>query len=255
MIKVFERDGEILYQRWNIHQRLQHIIMFVAFILCCFTGLPIKYHHHGWAQVIVDLFGGFDTMLNWHLVGATGVLVATFYMVGWQIYCLIRGKAGWGIVPSAYTGKSLVAHFKYCLGFSEETARFDRYSYKEMFDYWAVGWGMIAIGATGLLMWFPEWSNSFLPRWIVDCGRIAHSDEAILAIFVIVVWHFYNVHFCPEFFPMSKVWYTGTMTEEVMAHEHPVELEKIKQAMGTQTAVEVTDSSTNVTDSSTNLKG
>lgn len=246
MIEVIKKDVKTLYKRWNIHQRLQHICMFASFTLCAMTGLPIKYHHHGWASVVAKVFGGFDAMLTWHLVGATFVFIASFYHLFWQGYCIIKGKAGWGIVPRGSTGRALVAHIKYSLGLSDEPARFDRYSYKEMFDYWAVFWGMFAIGFTGLLMWFPEWGNSFLPRWIVDCGRIGHSDEAILAIFVIFVWHFYNVHFCPEFFPMSKVWYDGVMTEEIMAHEHPAELEEIKNAMRSQPVLEVTDSSKNV---------
>jgi len=35
----------------------------------------------------------------------------------------------------------------------------------------------------------------------------------------------YNVHFNPDTFPMNSVFYTGTMTEEQMRREHPLELE------------------------------
>jgi hypothetical protein len=43
-----------------------------------------------------------------------------------------------------------------------------------------------------------------------------------------VVWHFYFVIFNPDVYPMSTVWLDGKISEEEMAEEHPLELEKLK---------------------------
>ena len=47
-----------------------------------------------------------------------------------------------------------------------------------------------------------------------------------------MTWHFYNTHFNPDNFPMSKVWLTGEKTHSQMEHEHPIELERIAGGSG-----------------------
>jgi len=46
----------------------------------------------------------------------------------------------------------------------------------------------------------------------------------------IVVWHFYFVIFNPNVYPMNLAWIKGTITEEEMADEHALELERIKES-------------------------
>ena len=77
------------------------------------------------------------------------------------------------------------------------------------------------------MLWFPEAAASVLPRWAIESSRVAHSDEAMLAILAIFIWHFFNVHFSPDFFPMNPVWYHGEMTAEMLKHEHPLEYEQL----------------------------
>ncbi|GAW28533.1 MULTISPECIES: formate dehydrogenase subunit gamma [unclassified Carboxydocella] len=217
------------YQRWDIHQRLQHIGVFSSFTLCAITGLSIKFNHAPWARSIVDFFGGFETMFKWHLFGGLILTLACIYHLVWMAVKAWKGELGWAVMPTLKDFTDLADHLKYQLGLSEQPARFDRYSYKEKFDYWAVFWGMFIIGGSGFVMWFPEWGASFLPRWLIDCWRVGHSDEAVLAVLVIFTWHFYNVHFNPDFFPGNTLWFSGLMDEEVMEHEHPLELMRIRQ--------------------------
>lgn len=61
-----------------------------------------------------------------------------------------------------------------------------------------------------------------------DIARTIHYYEAWLAFLSIVIWHFYFVLFNPDIYPMSLAWIKGTLTEEEMAEEHPLELERIK---------------------------
>jgi len=215
------------FMRWDLHPRLQHIGIFTSFIALALTGLPIKYHYTGWAKYLTQVFGGFDSMFHWHLFSAAVMLISCAYHVVWQIWRICKGTAKWGMLPTLKDGKDIVDHLKYQLGLSGKPAQYDKYSWKEKFDYLAVFWGMAAIGLTGIWMWFPDWAISYLPRWVIDCARIAHSDEAILAVVVIAVWHLYNVHFNPDFFPMSRTWFDGKMDLETMKHEHPLELAKL----------------------------
>ncbi|MHB1419126.1 MAG: formate dehydrogenase subunit gamma, partial [Bacillota bacterium] len=180
------------FQRFNWHHRLQHILMFVSFFILTFTGIPIKYSYTAWAGKITALFGGFDNMFSIHLAGAIIMLVSSgYHLLYLVIYPLITRKISWATAPSPKDIKDLIQNMQYLLGVSKDRPRFGRYSYKEKFDYWAVFWGMFIMGGSGLMLWYPQIAAQYFPRWIIDSARMAHSDEAILAIVVIFTWHFF----------------------------------------------------------------
>lgn len=218
------------FERFNIHHRLQHIMMFTSFTVLAITGLPIKYNSASWAQVINAMFGGFDNMFAVHLWAATLMLASSIYhLVYLFIYPLMTKKISFATLPVPKDAIDLFQNIRYFLGLNDQPPKFDRYSYKEKFDYWAVFWGMFIMGGSGLMMWFPHIATRYFPRWIIDCARYAHSDEAMLAILAIFIWHFYNVHFSPTFFPGSLVWYHGKLNRKLMKHEHPLEFERLEQ--------------------------
>lgn len=225
--------GKTVYQRWNIHHRITHIGIYAPFILCALTGLPLKFHHKAWAIAVANFFGGGDGLLQWHLFAGIMIFTACFYHLGYSLVWALSHSNSLQIPPIWFGAKgtwtAMKQYFSYQLGFSDEHPKFGRYQWKEMIDYWAVFWGMVMIGGSGLLMWFPEFTFQYFPKWFVDAYRWAHSDEAVLAVLFIFTWHFYNVHFQPNFFPMSWVWWNGRMTEELMELEHGLELEMIKE--------------------------
>jgi len=84
------------------------------------------------------------------------------------------------------------------------------------------------MSATGIIMWFNNYFMGIITKLGWDIARTVHYYEAWLAFLAIVVWHFYFVIFNPDVYPMSLAWWKGTITEEEMAEEHALELEKIK---------------------------
>ncbi len=225
-------QNKTVYQRWNIHHRLVHFGIYAPFIVCALTGLPIKFHHKAWAQALASFFGGGDGLLFWHLFAGTLIFLTCIYHLGYSLLYAVKYRHNLTIpmLPwSKGTWTALKQYFAYQLGKSDEHPKFGRYQWKEMFDYWAVFWGMFMIGGSGLLMWFPEFTFQYFPKWFVDAYRWAHSDEAVLAVVFIFTWHFYNVHFQPDFFPMSWVWWDGKIDLETMKLEHGLELEMISE--------------------------
>jgi cytochrome b subunit of formate dehydrogenase len=97
--------------------------------------------------------------------------------------------------------------------------QFDRWTYWEKFDYFAVFWGVAIIGFSGLIMWFPEFFTRFLPGWVINIALILHSDEALLAAGFIFTIHFFNTHFRIEKFPMDTVIFSGRVSKTEMLHE------------------------------------
>jgi cytochrome b subunit of formate dehydrogenase len=127
------------------------------------------------------------------------------------------------MIPMPQDIKDFFNTLMYFFGKRSSGPKFGRFSFIEKFDYWAVYWGMVIMIGSGLIMWFKE----LFPKVVFDIGREAHSDEGLLATLAIVIWHFYNVHFNPEAFPMSWVWWHGNLTESEMKHHHALEYAEI----------------------------
>jgi hypothetical protein len=110
-----------------------------------------------------------------------------------------------------------VAHNKWFFGKGPKPS-FDRWTYWEKFDYFAVFWGVFIIGfrvdhvVPGIL-------HPFLPGWTINMAHIIHSDEALLAAGFIFSIHFFNTHFRIEKFPMDTVIFSGRISKTEMLHE------------------------------------
>jgi len=217
-----------VFQRFDLHLRIQHIGMFTSFIVLTITGLPIKFEQNLISQWIVSIFGGFDNLFAVHLfAGAVMLVDFVYHLLYLVIYPMVTKKLSLAILPKGKDFFDVIHDVQYLLGLRKDPPKFDRYTYKEKFDYWAVFWGMAIMGGSGLMMWFPQIFTRYMPRWVIDSTRYAHTDEAILAISAIFIWHFFNSHFSPRFFPMNHVWYRGTITREEMEEDHPLELERL----------------------------
>ena len=112
---------------------------------------------------------------------------------------------------------------------SGRNPQFDRWTYWEKFDYWAVFWGMAIIGGSGLLLWFPVFFAQFLPGWMFNIAALVHGEEALLAVGFIFTIHFYNGHVRPERFPMDTVIFTGRISEHELKDERAVEYERLQR--------------------------
>jgi cytochrome b subunit of formate dehydrogenase len=121
-------------------------------------------------------------------------------------------------MPNWQDARDFWAHQKWFFGRGPRP-QFDRWTYWEKFDYLAVFWGVAVIGLSGLVMWIPTTFTQVLPGWIINVSLIVHSDEALLAAGFIFTFHFFNVHFRVEKFPMDSVIFSGRITEEEMLHE------------------------------------
>jgi thiosulfate reductase cytochrome b subunit len=64
------------------------------------------------------------------------------------------------MIPTWQDAKDFVAHQKWFFGKGPKP-QFDRWTYWEKFDYFAVFWGVFAIGMSGLVMWFPQFFTHF----------------------------------------------------------------------------------------------
>jgi cytochrome b subunit of formate dehydrogenase len=108
--------------------------------------------------------------------------------------------------------------------------KFARFSYAEKAEYWALIWGTLVMAVTGAILWFDNTFLGLLTKLWWDVARTVHYYEAWLATLSIIVWHFYFVIFNPDIYPINLAFWKGTLTEEEMEEEHPLELEAIRDA-------------------------
>ena len=227
------------FVRFSPFERFLHGLMVVSFLLLVATGMPLKFYDSGWAQWMLGYMGGLEVAGALHRLGA----IITFVYFGLHLVSLARGVwARRGDFRHPETGRFSVrqvlgvafgpdmplvhlqdvrdwwAHQKWFFGLGPRP-QFDRWTYWEKFDYFAVFWGVAIIGVSGLVMWFPEASTRFLPGWIINVALVIHSDEALLAAGFIFTFHFFNVHFRLEKFPMDPVIFSGRVSQTEMLHE------------------------------------
>jgi cytochrome b subunit of formate dehydrogenase len=79
---------------------------------------------------------------------------------------------------------------------------------------------MIVMAVTGVMLWAKVLVGNHMPRWWLDIATAIHFYEAVLATLAIIVWHFYQVFFDPDVYPMNWAWWDGKMTLHHYREEH-----------------------------------
>ena len=237
--KFETQNGDEWFTRFVPFERFLHFLVVSSFLMLVVTGMPLKFYYTDWAKFIFTLIGGPETARILHRFGA----VITFIYFTLHLSSLVakswRGRKSLrhpvtgrlelkrlsdvvfgpdSMLPTLQDWRDLVAHNKWFFGKGPKP-HFDRWTYWEKFDYFAVFWGVAIIGASGLIMWFPEFFTRFLPGWVINIALILHSDEALLAAGFIFTIHFFNTHFRIEKFPMDTVIFSGRVSKTEMLHE------------------------------------
>lgn len=228
-LQVSELPKEI--ERFNIHYRIQHVILFTTFILVALTGWALKYPEVEYSSRWIRIWGGPETAGVIHRVAGITMLLDFLYHLIYLAYRFYKGERSFDILPTPKDLKDFYQNIKYFLGLSREKPKFGRFTYSQKFDYWAVFWGILIIGSSGLALAFPIKAALLIPSWATNWAwelfSIMHSDEALLAIVFIFFWHFYNEHLKPDVFPMSWVWITGKISTKDLKEHHPAEFERL----------------------------
>ncbi len=237
--KIEIQEGDEWFTRFQPFDRFLHFLVVTSFLLLVVTGMPLKFYYTDWAKALFDLMGGATVARSLHHFGAIitflyfALHLSALAVNAWKNRGQVRNPASgrlelkrvWkalfgpdSMVPTLQDWKDFVAHNKWFFGKGPKP-QFDRWTYWEKFDYFAVFWGVFAIGLSGLIMWFPEFFSRFMPGWIINIALIVHSDEALLAAGFIFTVHFFNTHFRLEKFPMDTVIFSGRISKGEMLHE------------------------------------
>lgn len=220
------------YWRFSLFHRFIHVLVMTSFAGSAVSGMALKFSSAAWARVLMQLMGGVSGAAWLHRVCA--IVIASYCVLHFLfiIYYLVRRKGplfgGGSMIPCPQDIVDLWHHFLYFIG-RRPRPKFARFAYWEKFDYLAVFWGVLIIGLSGLVLWFPELASRFLPGIVINIAQIMHSDEAVLAVGFIFVVHMFNTHLRAEKFPVDTSIFTGKVGEEELKKEHALEWERMQE--------------------------
>ncbi len=219
--------------RYSIHIRIQHMLTFVTFLALAFTGLPIKFYDHAWAQMLNSLVGGVGVSRVIHRTLAVVMILSMVYhlftITFGTVEKILRGRFElWRtIIPVAKDLRDFRDDLLYFAGRRDQRPEMDKFMYKQKIHYFAAAFGNIVMVVSGSSFLFPDVWAGILPASVTpyfqEMMRLSHPHEALLALLVIAFWHWYNVHLAPGRFPMQWTFLTGKITREHQMEEHFLE--------------------------------
>lgn len=227
-----------VYERFNLHHRIQHFFMAFPFTMLVVTGWPLRFPELPVSKLMSSWVGGPIVIGIMHRTFGVTLILVSLYHIGYLLLKFARGKRSVAMLPSWRDAQEALGDVLFWLGLRKRRMDFGRYNWIEKVEYYAVVWGTAVMILSGLVIWVPTVAARFLPSWAIPASVIVHGYEALLAGLAIFLWHFYWVHLHPSVYPMSSVWLTGKLTEAEMEHHHPRELERLREAQAAATEEE-----------------
>jgi thiosulfate reductase cytochrome b subunit len=225
-------DQKKYFKRFPWGWRLAHLVFAIVTMTLVLTGTTALYAKSSWAPVVAQFFGGPRTMGLVHRVAAASFVTIFLIHFVYVMQGLLRNrKFRWfgpdSFIPNWKDFRDCWGMFKWFLGRGDKP-RFDRWTYFEKFDYWAVFWGVNIIGWSGLMLAFPHVTAQYLPGWVFNVDTMVHGEEGFLAAVFLFTVHFFNNHFRPDKLPPPDiVMFTGSQSLEEFRKDHPAYYQRL----------------------------
>jgi formate dehydrogenase subunit gamma len=231
--------------RYSPHIVIQHLLVFITFILLAATGLPIYFSDVFWAKYLVSFFGGIDVARLIHRISAFVMMFAAAYHIitiaAGTIQKIYKHEFDYKRtqLPRLKDLFDIIHDIKYFLGREPYRPKMEKFMYKQKAHYLAIIWGNFVLILAGSVLLFPDIMAKLFPEtlskiiplagadsysaFFQDLARLMHADEAVMALILLAFWHWTNVHVVPGRFPIQWAFLTGKITREHQIEEHFLE--------------------------------
>jgi len=215
------------FLRFPLWRRFEHWLLVLSFATLLFTGLPQKYDDAAFSAWIIDILGSVTTARLIHRIAACVFVIESVLHVAEMGLSILKRHFRPSMLITPQDFFDAIQMLRYSVGLAPTPPRFDRFDYKQKFEYWGILFGAVIMIATGVMLWFPTFVTRVLPGEMVPVAKEMHSGEALLAMLVVLLWHFYDVILSPAVFPLDTAMITGRISRERLMHEHSREWERI----------------------------
>lgn len=212
------------FSTWAI---VQHSAVIVLFAVLLVTGLPQKWPYFEVSQRMVDAMGGIFVTRWLHRMAGIAFAIFTAVHLGVAIWGVLTRRWKPTMLLTMKDFRDTIHNLQYYFGKRPEPPRFGRYDYRQKFEYWGLVFGGAIMVITGFILYYPILFSRLLPAELIPAAKVMHSNEALLALLIILVWHMYGAHFNPDVFPFDTSIFTGRISLERLRHEHPLEYEEL----------------------------
>ncbi len=216
-----------LVPRFQTFEVYQHLLLILSFGTLVVTGFALRFPDSYWVKALYSLGMDETVRSTLHRIAAVIMLVISLIQGGYFVFSRKGREEFKAMLPNRKDLIDLWQNIKFHLGLSKEKPKFDHFDYGEKAEYLALIWGVIIMGLTGFMLWFPEVFARYLPSWFFEAAEIVHYYEAWLASLAILVWHWFFVIFHPDVYPMNVTWIDGKISLEELKHHHPEEYERL----------------------------
>ncbi len=233
--RVEQHQTQPHFQRFPVLWRIFHLVFLLTTMTLVLTGMTVLYANSFWAPVVARLFGGPQILaIIHHTCAAIFLTVFVMHVVIMAVRLAKRRRPfNWfgpdSLVVRWQDLRDALAMFQWFFGLGPRPV-FDRWTYWEKFDYWAVFWGVTVIGGSGCLLYFRIAVAKVLPGYVFNLATIFHGEEAVLAAVFLFTVHFFNNHFRPDKFPLDTTMFTGAVTLEELKREHAVQYQRLVES-------------------------
>jgi len=208
-----QRKGEV--QRLTSFELAWHWVMLVAFFMLALTGFALTFSESTIVRWVYGAGMSENTRAFLHRFFAV-LLLADMSLFLFYSFAARRGRRRWwlAMLPRIQDFKDFFATIAYFSFQRKEKPRYGIFNYAEKAEYWALWWGIVTMGLSGLVLWFSSELPSQAPGWIVPVAKVVHFYEAVLAVLAIIVWHLFHTIWHPDEYPLGTTFITGKLTRD-----------------------------------------
>lgn len=216
-------------ERFTLNERLQHAVLMLSTVVLLLTGFSLLFHDLWLGRWLLWLEGGMAGRGLLHRWAAVLLMGLCAYHLLYVLFSA-RGHAQFMLLrPGRQDLRDFRRALALNLGWSSERPAYDRFDYRQKFQYYAFFLAAATMVLSGLALWFESQAMAVMPKWLFDVLAVLHGQESVVIFLLLFVWHLYDVHLRPEVFPMDWSWITGRISLRDLKARHRLEYERLRR--------------------------
>ncbi|MBI2526198.1 MAG: cytochrome b/b6 domain-containing protein [Candidatus Rokubacteria bacterium] len=212
--------------RFSFWARFQHATVILLFGALLVTGMPQKWPYLDASRWVIDSLGGIFAV-RW-LHRAAGIALSGLFAahLAGAVTGVVTRRSQPSMLLARKDFRDAVDNLRYYVGRAETPPRFGRFDYRQKFEYWGLIFGAAIMALSGFILYFPIFFSRVLPAELIPAAKVMHSNEALLAFLIVLIWHMAGAHLTPESFPMDTSIFTGKIRKDKLRREHALEYDE-----------------------------